>query len=196
MEAEKNPAGAEAFFDKDATAGPSDEQLGRLSAIAAVMMGQEDVVEELSAKLRDAQAALRKTSGETIPELMAEVGMEEFKLDTGQKVKVGTKITASIKVERRPEAHAWLRENGHGSIIKNVVAASFGVGEEDRAEALLAELEAGGHVVERKEGVHAQTLGAFVREQIRENANIPYDLLGVFEANFTKITRPKGERKV
>ena len=141
--------------------------------------------------MKIARKNLERVQVELIPELMKEIGLESFTLATGEKVEAKAKITASIKVADREKAHAWLRDNGFGSLIKNEVTASFGKGEEDVARGLVDELTGREFVVDRKEAVHAQTLGAFVREQLEKGSKIPMDLLGVFDVTKAKITRKR-----
>ena len=43
-------------------------------------------------------------------------------------------MEGTIKVDDRPEAHQWLRENGFGDLIKNSISAEFGMGEDNIAK--------------------------------------------------------------
>lgn len=176
------------FIDEGA-ASLTESQLGRLSDLANVQLKQEDEVADLERRLKEASKELKRTNGELIPELMAEIGMQSFTLDTGESIEVLRKVKASISAKNRDAAFEWLRDNGHGSLIKNVVTTKFGRGEEADAIAFYETCVKEGLVTEQKESVHAQTLGAFVREQLAESENIPLDLLGVFEYSITKITR-------
>jgi hypothetical protein len=86
------------------------------------------------------------------------------------------------------EAFNWLRDNGHGDLIKNNVTLTFGRSEDAIAKQLVDELQQKGHNVKQAEKVEPMTLKAFVKEQIQKGKNVPSDLFGVYIANKTKIT--------
>jgi hypothetical protein len=86
------------------------------------------------------------------------------------------------------DAFTWLRENGHGDLIKNNVMLTFGRNQDNEAKSLIAELREKGHNVKQAEKVEPMTLKAFVKEQIQGGKNVPADLFGVYVASKTKIT--------
>lgn len=73
-----------------------------------------------------------------MPAMLAEIGMASFSLDDGSTIDIKQTYGASIRVEKRPEAFEWLRDNGYDDIIKNTVACQFGRGEDDQASAFAA----------------------------------------------------------
>jgi len=157
------------------------------------MIELEDRVKSLEEELKAEEADLRLLSQEAIPSKMDELQLTEASLQDGTKVTVSQKVKASIPTDpdKRSEALSWLRDNGHGSLIKNEVTASFGRGEDEMAEELLKELTEKEFSVSKKQDVHYQTLNAFVNEQLREAQNIPLDLFNAFTYRQTKITRKK-----
>lgn len=173
----------------DTRRAPTDDELRRVAELAAEQLAKQEEVERLTLALDGACKELDRIRRDLLPGAMDEVGLEEARLLDGSRISIEKKVRASIPVPRRPEAYAWLRERGH-DIVKNEVVTSFGKGEESGAEGLLAELQARGLVVAREESVHPSTLGAFVREQLREGAEIPLDLFGVFEYREAKILPP------
>lgn len=182
------------FFDGKDEEGPSNEQLQRLTFLAQGQITLEDAKAEVEVKLQALSRELRIISEEQIPELMDEIGMAGFALTTGEKVEVKRDTKASIKVENRVKAFKWLRDNGHDTIIKNQIIASFGKGEMSKAIELLDELEAHNYICDHKESVHASTLSAFVREMNKSDKPLSSEvmtLLGAFGYAKTKITRPK-----
>ena len=66
---------------------------------------------------------LRKLSGETIPEKMAELGMTSTTMYDGSKVEVVEDIYVSIPKDphKSSACYEWLEDNGLGDIIKNQV---------------------------------------------------------------------------
>ena len=64
---------------------------------------------------------------------MEEINLESFTLSDGSKINISPTY-GGIKVEDRPEAHQWLRDNGFGDLIKNSISAEFGMGEDNIAK--------------------------------------------------------------
>jgi len=142
-------------------------------------------LEEQLKKKKEAETFL---SEQTIPNLMQQAGISAIKLEDGSSVEVKPFYAAKIPVSRVDEAFDWLRDNGHGDLIKNNVTLTFGRSEDQIAKQLIDELQQKGHNVKQAEKVEPMTLKAFVREQIEKGKNVPSDLFGVYIANKTKIT--------
>lgn len=136
--------------------------------------------DRLEAQLDDVNVQVKQIVEWDIPNLLDTNGLQSVQTLDGLNVKVKEDIRASITRERRPEAHAWLEENGHGDVIKTKVVTEFGRGEIDVARSLadkIEELTSKPAFVD--EGVHANTLSALVRELLREGHEVPTELLGV-----------------
>jgi hypothetical protein len=98
---------------------------------------------------------------------------------------------ASIPAEKSGQAFAWLREHGYGAIIKNVISAEFGKGEDEKALEAATVLAEAGFKPSQKESVHPMTLKAFVKEQMEKGNEVPADLLGVFTITRSKVENGK-----
>ena len=72
-------------------------------------------------QLKTLKATENTLSEQTIPDLMHRAGVSLIKLDDGSKVEVKPFYSARIPVSRTEEAFTWLRDNGHGDLIKNNV---------------------------------------------------------------------------
>jgi hypothetical protein len=94
-----------------------------------------------------------------IPNLMESVGQEILRTPSGAMVELTEQVFARIPVARKQEAFDWLRDNNEAGLIKKEVV----------------------------ESVHAQTLKAWVRGKLKEEADIPQDLFGVFVKKVAKI---------
>ena len=141
--------------------------------------------EELK-KLKDVETTL---SEQTIPNLMQQAGVELIKLEGGISVEVKPFYSARIPSSKSEEAFAWLRDNGHGDLIKNQVSLEFGMKQDNEAKSLIEELKAKGLPVKQKQTVHPSSLRGFVREQIQDlGKDVPAELFGTYVANKTKIT--------
>jgi len=145
-----------------------------------------EATEEELKKLKDVETTL---SEQTIPNLMQQAGVELIKLEGGISVEVKPFYSARIPSSKSEEAFAWLRDNGHGDLIKNQVSLEFGMKQDNEAKSLVEELKAKGLPVKQKTTVHPSSLRGFVREQIQDlGKDVPAELFGTYVANKTKIT--------
>jgi hypothetical protein len=170
----------------------------KLNAVAELGQRQielQDEIQNINDELKQRTKELFLLTSNTIPELMKEIGLKSFTLDTGENLEVAHIVKASIAVKNRPEAFKWLRENNFGDIIKNQVVINFDRGQDDEAAEVIAEANDKGLSPEQKESVHAMTLTAFVKEQMEKGSKIPMELLGVFEYDLTKIAAPKKRKR-
>ena len=128
-------------------------------------------------------------SGEVIPTMMTEMNISKFSLEDGAGVEVKPVYGASIPKAKEEEAFNWLRNNGLGDVIKNMITVSFGRNEDNKA-ATFADLAQGqGYQPTQKLKVEPMTLKALVRERTEKGLEMPTDLFNVFAGNRTKITR-------
>ena len=142
--------------------------------------------EEEMKKLKEVETTL---SEQTIPNLMQQAGISMLKLADGSSVEVKPFYSARIPASKSEQAFDWLRENGHGDMIKNQVSLEFGMRQDNEAKALVEELKQKGLAVQQKTSVHPSTLRGFVREQIQDlGKDVPAKLFGTYVANKTKIT--------
>ena len=141
--------------------------------------------EEELKKLKEVETTL---SEQTIPNLMQQAGLSMLKLADGSSVEVKPFYSARIPASKSEEAFNWLRENGHGDLIKNQVSLEFGMKQDNEAKSLVEELKQKGLTVQQKTSVHPSSLRGFVREQIQDlGKDVPADLFGTYIANKTKI---------
>ena len=147
---------------------------------------EDDMTEEELKKLKEVETTL---SEQTIPNLMQQAGLSLLKLADGSSVEVKPFYSARIPASKSDEAFNWLRENGHGDLIKNQVSLEFGMKQDNEAKSIVEELKSKGLPVKQKTTVHPSSLRGFVREQIQDlGKDVPADLFGTYVANKTKIT--------
>ena len=169
----------------------SPKEMDSVAALAQRQVELEQEIQEREAGVKELKKKLYILSTETIPQKMKEIGIKGFEMDTGESLIVEDKVTASISKKNQEAAHKWLVKQGHGDIIKHTVTTKFQRAEEKKAEKFVKELEKKGFTYDVKQGVHAMTLKAFVKEQLEKGNELDTELLGVFEYSQTKITKPK-----
>ena len=168
------------------------DDLRRVARMADLLTAAAQRVLEAEAALAKASADLRKIEEEDSPDLLEEVGLKEVMLEDGRKITLTPEIQCGISDERRPRAHAWLRDNNYGGIIKNVVILEFGVGEDALKQETVKHLATDLHLVPiEKESVHAATLKSFIKEQRAKGASPPEELFAIRPYNKVKVKAAK-----
>jgi len=165
----------------------SQDNMGKIGAVANDVADTDQEIQDLEDKLKVKKDYKKHLSENVLPNLFAEVGLSELKLADGRHLKVGNYYGASIKDAKKEAAFAWLRNKGHGDLIKNQVSCSFGRDEDEKARGLIDTLNQKGYPSSQREWVEPSTLRAFIREQHEAGKELPMDLLGAFVGQKTTI---------
>ena len=179
----------EDYFDEGDALSQINTGTGQqLSDLVRKLRSVEKDIEDAEQHLKALKQEKHKLSVENIPVLMDEMGMERIDVD-GVTVSRKMIVHASIPVERKEEAFAWLRENGLDDIIKNDVTCSFGKGEDNVAGDVVGLLQERGFDPKTKTHVHPSTLKAFVKERVTDGKPIDLDMFGAYINNAAEIRR-------
>ena len=165
----------------------TDGEYNRISHLAGLLQQKEQIVQQLEAELDEAKDNLKKIREVDLPEAMQAANLRQITLTDGSSIKVEEFYKAHISEANRPAAHAWLVQNGHAGIIKHEVTVKFEKGENKKADDAINKLKQLGHEPSVKQGVHPQTLNAFVKEQLTGGKDIPADLFGIYVGSRAKI---------
>ena len=169
----------------------TNDDLHEVATLCHNLKKVELEISQLEEKMKVLQERQESLSTVQIPESLRTLGLEEIKLSTGESVKVSKFYSCKIEPDKAEVAMDWLRNNGHGDLIKNTITISFGKGEDDTAELAAQAIIKMGLTPEQKIFVHPVTLKSFVKEMIESAKNLPTDLFGVYVGNRTKITEKK-----
>lgn len=144
---------------------------------------------ELELELKNLTGTIRQFEEVTVPDLLSSAGLEEIKLESGEKVKVKQVYTASIRPENWGEVKAFLVKNEEDAMIKLAVDTRFGTGrkEQEQSVRLLQFLADSDINFKSKETIHPMTLKSYVRQKIEAGEAFPADLFGVHVLNKTTI---------
>ena len=164
-----------------------------LSNLCNDLLTLEAKIGNTEEELRRYKEQSRELSEQVIPDKLAELGVSDLKLSDGSRISAEPFYSARITAQNLQTAHEWLRENGHGDIIKNTLTITFGQGEDVLAKELVDQLAKQGYMPETKEAVHPSTLRAFVKERI-ESGDPSFDVstqksFSVYTGKRTKINR-------
>lgn len=181
-------------FEQDSKVEVSTEKLKQLSFLAITQLSIEEKIKEAEEKLEGLKDRLKVISQVKIPSLMAEIGMSDFTLTNGAKVKVQPFFSGKIDDENREACIQWLDANGHGALMKKALVLDFGdVKKADweylskKIKEIVYEAEHVQIETELKQGVHHKTLEAFIREQVTGGKEFPLELFKAYVGNKTKI---------
>ena len=170
-----------------------DNELQTLSENITRFLRIGGMIGDTEERLRKLKEQYRRLSEEDLPQKMAELGMQDLRLKDGSRITIDMFYATRINKNNRDAAHAWLRQQGHGDIIKNQVSVSFGKGEDETALETMTLLEQEGLFPAQKESVHPSTLKAFVRERIESGDSAftldTQKLFSVYQGKRTKITK-------
>lgn len=180
--------------------------LSEVAALARELSRQKDALAAKQAELNAIEESIGKIECEALPAALRELGVKTLTLENGELISLKDELGVGVTDANRIEAYNWLRANGAGSLIKRVVAISFGKGEDDIASEVFAQLREAhsDNPVVDKADVHYQTLKSFVKERLATEKELqeagavipeplPRVLFGVFEQQRAVIKRPKQE---
>ena len=163
--------------------------LARLINLGQQMLAVGEEARIAAAKLKETEQRYRDLAESQIPDLMAEVGVQSFTLDSGARISIERKLTSSITRANWDAARAWLEANKCDSLIKTELKIDYGKGQMEDARSLADALSENGVKHTLKEYVHPQTLAKFVRDWLEEGDELP-ECFTVFEVRQAKVSLP------
>jgi hypothetical protein len=163
-----------------------DEALGQLgSEIERIRSVQEQIeLTELKVKkLKEEEQLL----ADSITDILQSKGVSELKLTDGSKVSTKEQLYCSINEENKNAAFKWVRDQGDGDIIKNVVSVDFKKGEDQVAQEFKQLAENSGLVPNENSSIHPSTLRSYLNAKARDGVNFDEKLFGAFRLNKVSI---------
>ena len=131
--------------------------------------------------------------------------LKDFKRNDVTRVKANDLVSGSITSQgaidkakgdkrddlkfRQERCFSYLRKQKASSMIKNIVEVQFQSGEDDKCSEFQEHLSETDHLYSSKAGVHPSSLNAWLKEQISEVKNVPYEDFKIFTGNRAKIER-------
>jgi hypothetical protein len=181
MEADSNK---ESLFSKHNL---TNEDLSTLTGMADAIIRQDEYTKKVEGELKEAKKKLLKMTDEDLPTMMTEANTIKFVMEDGSEVSIKPQYGASIRVDNRPTAYQWLRDNGFGYLIKNQIIVSFGVDEDEIATEFMNFIE--GHLkvkyqkenlVSQVEKIEPMSLRTWVKERNENGEEFPMELFGAY----------------
>ena len=152
----------------------------------------EEAVEQAENDLKAMKGTLHVLKTKTIPDLMAEMMMDEI-VWNGWKAKITDFVSGALPndPERRAKAIAWLEAHEGGALIKTQVSVDFAKSQHNEAMSIAAEIEKAGFAPKVDSGVHSSSLQAFARERIKNGDPIDTEALGLYVGKVAKFSKVK-----
>ena len=175
----------------DSLANVQTNDIKELSAQVLKLRDMEDKFKTREEELKKIKNDIDVLSGEVIPTMMTEMKISKFSLEDGAGVEVKPIYSASIPKAREEEAFNWLRNNGLGDVIKNMITVSFGRNEDNKASEYANLAESNGYQPVQKLKVEPMTLKALFRERVEKDLDLPSEHFNLFKGNKITITRNK-----
>ena len=168
-----------------------DKELKSISEIAQEQIELQTAIEEIETLLKAKKEELKVVAEQKLPEAMQAANLMEFVTSSGFKISVNPFYQAYISAKNEADAFSWLKDNGHGGLIKNQVSVNFGRDEDSRAEHAVNTLKQLGLIPDVKQAVHPSTLKAFVKEQLTQGKDMPSETFGIYVGSRSKIERKR-----
>lgn len=183
-----------AWWEEEKSVAPEDA-MKRISDLAAVARTLEEEIALAKQNLAAKEERLNRILMVTIPGILTELQMSEFKLTDGTTVEAKPDLKVNITESNKPRVYAWLKDHGFGGIIRSKVSLDFGKGENESLTEVVDGLKELGYIPNVSEDVHHATMKSFVKEQLEKgNTELPKKEFGVYEFTKAKITTPKQKK--
>lgn len=169
------------------------DRLERIAAAGHRVMDLEAAITTLELAIAEKKHEVQELRTKVIPDLLRSIRMNSFTLDDGTVVELKDELYPDIPAAKREAAYEWLRQNGHGDIIKHEIKITFGMGEDLEALAIRKTLTEHNSPLNfsEKETILPQSLRAWVREQERRGTDLPSDLFSVHRVTNAHLKTPK-----
>jgi len=177
-------------FEEQGDAPASPDALARLNEKLAEAIDLKQTIDQMEEDLSAAKKQLNNLNTSVIPDMMAELGMEQV-TQRGWIVKVGEFISGSLPKEDAARATAiqWLEEHDAGELLKTQLSVSFTKSQHNEALDLAGQIEEQGFAPKVESTVHPQTLLAFARERMKNGEPLDTEVLGLYTGRVAKFKR-------
>lgn len=177
-------------FEGQGEAQASPDALDRLNQKLIEAIELKESVDQMEADLKAAKLSLNNMNTVVIPDMMAQMGMDEV-TQRGWNIKVGEFVSGSLPKDdaARAKAIKWLEDHDAGELIKTNVSVVFGRSQHGDAVEIAKEIEAHGYAPALESTVHPQTLQAFARERLKDGQPLDTETLGLYTGRVARFKR-------
>ena len=184
-------------IEGDARLSVNDNVLGSIAG--AVQRYDELEAEKATteARVEEITSALTAMKMDELPELLKAAGTTSFTdAKTGRVIELELLVSATLPKdpEKRQAIINYVKERGHGDLVKTTITLDFGRDEGDAAAATMKLLQDAGLTPTIEESIHTQTLGAYVRECVTNGVEIDCERAGAYVVSLAVPRLPKAKK--
>lgn len=189
-------------FSGVANTAPREDHLQMLVEMVATLRELEAEVAAAEVALAAKTKRLNDFQLVALPEAMELAGVGEYVLAgpqaqalglAGVKLVVKDDLKASISEANRALAHKWLREHGHGGVVKAGWKIDLRAVDESTIDLLKGAMRVHDIVPEDVESVHPATLKSLVKELLEKGTTLPPSI-SVFQFKKAELKEPKARK--
>jgi len=177
-------------FEEQGDVAASPDALSKLNAKLAEAIELKTIVDTMEEDLKAAKQQLNNLNTQVIPDMMAELGMEQV-TQRGWQIKVSEFVSGSLpkEADKRDLAISWLTIHDADDLIKTHLAVDFSRSQHNEALSLAAQIEEQGFLPTVESTVHPQTLCAFARERLKNGEALDTEVLGLYTGRVAKFKK-------
>lgn len=177
-------------FEEQGAAALAPDALARLNEKLAEAIDLKNAVDQMEDDLTAAKKQLNALNTQVIPDMMAELGMDEV-TQRGWKIKVGEFVSGSLPKDEEARARAirWLEDHDAGELLKTNLSVGFSKSQHNVALDLAAHISERGYPAKVESTVHPQTLLGFARERLKNGEPLDTEVLGLYTGRVAKFKR-------
>lgn len=166
---------------------PNEDKLSKMAELGEKQVELTRKIAKLEDQINALKEEYRTINEVTLPALMDEVGLSEFKLSKSNLV-VRIKPFYSGKITDEA-AYKWLEEHEYGDIIKGAVTVNYPKGfEKEKLQLIAKAAETLGLPADIREEVHHSTLRAWLKEMVETGQEFPRDLFNCYVGKRANIS--------
>lgn len=165
-------------------------EIQRMIMLGHELVQQENLVAQLEYELQQAKKHLEVLSQDTLPQAMLDLNMQEFRLTTGEKIKVKPVLIVQLPKPNVDRAEVWLNQNGHDGLMKHTIEIALPrTTGQNSIQELYGHLDDLGVDYQDKKTIHYQTLNKWAREMDEQGEVIPTEIFSVYRTMKSEVTK-------
>lgn len=171
----------------------SPDRMEQLKKMALEVIQYENSIADLTEVLSAQKKAVRFIKDNALTEIMLELGIDNFEMEDGSKLKLHNYVAGSLPKgkEERETAVEYLSTEGGEALIKTLISVEFEKTQHNEALDLLETIRQLGHDPEIESTVNHMTLAAFGREKLANGEAFDMEKVGLSSGRVVKVKIPK-----
>lgn len=174
------------YLEQDSEEVLGSDSLDRLKSMSDNYFLLSEDIAAIEAQLKARKEQFRELTEKEIPEFLAQKGLSEIKLVSGEKIKVSDDLSVSISEEHKNDFFNFLKKRNEEDIIKMQV--SFDRMASEKLQKLIAFLNSEHYDYDAKRDVHAQTRKKYFKELLGFHVDEDDRIRGIQNGRYLRIT--------